>query len=356
MTSGPNTADGDGRGHGTFVAGILAGRAEGHAGAAPGTKLVSVDVLNDDGAGKLSDVIAGCPVDPRPQGPVRDPRRQLLAERRQRRVVPLGSARQGRREAVVQRHRRRGRRGQLRHRRRREPRQVRTRERPVRDHRRRERHELDAGRRRRLRGSLVGLGLHVRRVPEARHRGPRPRDGRPRARERRSAPGAPGARDDRRPHVAVGNVDGSSRRRRRGRRDPRAASVLDAGSGQGRAAVDRRAAGRLHSRRLARARRPPGRRRGRLGRAAQPERGPRPVRHARPRDRRSDLRRDHVGRGRRDERQLGQRLLDSASWDSASWDSASWDSASWDSASWDSASWDSASWDSASWESSTWLR
>jgi serine protease AprX len=44
---------------------------------------------------------------------------------------------------------------------------------------------------------------------------------------------------------------------------------------------------------------------------------------------------------------------DSASWDSASWDSASWDSASWDSASWDSASWDSASWDSASWDSGT---
>jgi len=45
---------------------------------------------------------------------------------------------------------------------------------------------------------------------------------------------------------------------------------------------------------------------------------------------------------------------DSASWDSASWDSASWDSASWDSASWDSASWDSASWDSASWDSASW--
>jgi len=47
---------------------------------------------------------------------------------------------------------------------------------------------------------------------------------------------------------------------------------------------------------------------------------------------------------------------DSASWASASWDSASWDSASWDSASWDTASWDSASWDSASWESSTWVK
>jgi serine protease AprX len=47
---------------------------------------------------------------------------------------------------------------------------------------------------------------------------------------------------------------------------------------------------------------------------------------------------------------------DSASWASASWESASWDSASWDSASWDTASWDSASWDSASWESSTWAQ
>ena len=51
VSNGPNTADGDGRGHGTFVAGILAGSADGHSGAAPGTKLVSVDVLNDDSTG-----------------------------------------------------------------------------------------------------------------------------------------------------------------------------------------------------------------------------------------------------------------------------------------------------------------
>ena len=41
------------------MAGILAGSSDGHAGVAPGTKLVSVDVLNDSGAGTLSDVIAG---------------------------------------------------------------------------------------------------------------------------------------------------------------------------------------------------------------------------------------------------------------------------------------------------------
>src|SRR5207247_1357663 len=57
VSSGANT-DGDGRGHGTFVAGLLAGSADGHAGVAPGTKLASVDVLNDAGEGTLSDVIA----------------------------------------------------------------------------------------------------------------------------------------------------------------------------------------------------------------------------------------------------------------------------------------------------------
>jgi serine protease AprX len=44
----------------------------------------------------------------------------------------------------------------------------------------------------------------------------------------------------------------------------------------------------------------------------------------------------------------------SASWNSASWNSASWNSASWNSASWNSASWNSASWNSASWNSASW--
>jgi serine protease AprX len=44
----------------------------------------------------------------------------------------------------------------------------------------------------------------------------------------------------------------------------------------------------------------------------------------------------------------------SASWASASWNSASWNSASWASASWASASWASASWSSASWASASW--
>lgn len=44
----------------------------------------------------------------------------------------------------------------------------------------------------------------------------------------------------------------------------------------------------------------------------------------------------------------------SAHWDSAHWDSAHWDSAYWDSAHWDSAHWDSAHWDSGHWDSAHW--
>ncbi len=39
-------------------------------------------------------------------------------------------------------------------------------------------------------------------------------------------------------------------------------------------------------------------------------------------------------------------VYDAATWDSATWDSATWDSATWDSATWDSAAWDSATWNS----------
>jgi serine protease AprX len=49
---------GDGRGHGTFVAGIAAGKLAGHDGAAPNAKLVSIDVMDDQGMAMTSDVIA----------------------------------------------------------------------------------------------------------------------------------------------------------------------------------------------------------------------------------------------------------------------------------------------------------
>ena len=44
----------------------------------------------------------------------------------------------------------------------------------------------------------------------------------------------------------------------------------------------------------------------------------------------------------------------SKSWSGASWSSASWSSASWSGASWSSASWSGASWSSASWSSNVW--
>ncbi|MEO8289754.1 MAG: S8 family serine peptidase [Gaiellaceae bacterium] len=53
----PNSA-GDGRGHGTFVAGIAAGAALKYAGAAPTAPIVSIDVMDDSGMALTSDVIA----------------------------------------------------------------------------------------------------------------------------------------------------------------------------------------------------------------------------------------------------------------------------------------------------------
>jgi serine protease AprX len=58
VTSGKPNGAGDGRGHGTFVAGIAAGNAVGYAGAAPSSDIVSLDVMDDSGSGKTSDVIA----------------------------------------------------------------------------------------------------------------------------------------------------------------------------------------------------------------------------------------------------------------------------------------------------------
>jgi len=47
----------DGRGHGTFVAGIAAGEQPGFAGASPTSKLVDIDVMNDAGMALTSDII-----------------------------------------------------------------------------------------------------------------------------------------------------------------------------------------------------------------------------------------------------------------------------------------------------------
>jgi serine protease AprX len=59
LCSLPNNSSGDGRGHGTFVAGIAAGQAPNYAGASPRSNIVSVDVMDDTGTARTSDVIAG---------------------------------------------------------------------------------------------------------------------------------------------------------------------------------------------------------------------------------------------------------------------------------------------------------
>jgi serine protease AprX len=59
VSSGPNSS-GDGRGHGTLVASIAANGGTSYAGAEPRANVVSLDVLDDNGAGVVSDVIAAC--------------------------------------------------------------------------------------------------------------------------------------------------------------------------------------------------------------------------------------------------------------------------------------------------------
>ncbi len=58
MTALVPNSPGDGRGHGTFVAGVLAGSATGYAGGAANAKIVSIDVMDDKGMAMTSDVIA----------------------------------------------------------------------------------------------------------------------------------------------------------------------------------------------------------------------------------------------------------------------------------------------------------
>ncbi|MEO8289753.1 MAG: S8 family serine peptidase [Gaiellaceae bacterium] len=58
LSSLAGNSAGDGRGHGTFVAGIAAGSGDGYAGAAPASKIVSIDVMDDQGMAMTRDVIA----------------------------------------------------------------------------------------------------------------------------------------------------------------------------------------------------------------------------------------------------------------------------------------------------------
>ena len=58
LSSLSGNSPGDGRGHGTFVAGMAAADMGAKSGAAPSAKIVSLDVMDDQGMAKTSDVIA----------------------------------------------------------------------------------------------------------------------------------------------------------------------------------------------------------------------------------------------------------------------------------------------------------
>ena len=167
-------------------------------------------------------------------------------------------------------------------------------------------------------------------------------------------------------HVDVRNVVLGSGRLGRGGPDPGQEPELDAGQGQGRAHADRTADGRRSMAlgvgevnakgafdviepaqpepRPERIRRP-GRHR-----AARPS--TRPAGRTRPPQTPPGTRRAGtappgpgvLGQRLLERGQLGPGLLDQASWSSASWNAASWAAASWAAASWNAASWAAASW------------
>ena len=129
----PNSP-GDGRGHGTFVAGLAAGDARDYAGAAPSANLVSLDVMDDNGMARTSDVIAAANWILNNKGAVQHQGRELLAPFEHPQQLHARPAGQGCRATLAERRSRRHLVGQLRERERAERRALRTRERSIRGH------------------------------------------------------------------------------------------------------------------------------------------------------------------------------------------------------------------------------
>ena len=342
FTSLPNNSAHDGRGHGTFVASIAAGSGAQHAGVAPNADIVSLDVVDDNGMGLTSDVIAAADwiLANKNTYDIRVANFSLHGS--QPAHVPLRPARQSRRAALVQRRRRRHGGGQLRRDATRSP--LRPRQRSLRDHGRRgrpQRLDRDAER---LRRPVVRLRLDARRLREAGAVGARPVHGRRHpdrldAGRRKAGP----ARRARIP-AHVGHVVRGARRRRHRRVHPRPAPRLHSGPGQGSADGDRapdpERRGRLDRRRRGRGGQ------GVRGReSAEPEPCARPIRRPG-----SD-----GGAGRVfDEATWTTYAAGNPAWDAATWTTATWTTATWTTATWTTAAWQAATWVSATWTTATW--
>ena len=106
LSSATPDAQGDGDGHGTFVAGIAAGGNDGYAGASPNSHILPIRVMDDNGAARTSDVSRRGAVDPREQGHLQHQGRELLAALGDRHALLLRPARPRGREALAERRRR----------------------------------------------------------------------------------------------------------------------------------------------------------------------------------------------------------------------------------------------------------
>ncbi len=254
----PNSP-GDGRGHGTFVAGIAAGSAAGASGGAPNAKIVSLDVMDDTGTARTSDVIAACD--------------WILANKGTYNIrVANFSLHSGARANFYN-----------------DP--------------------LDrAVEKLWLNNAVVGVGLHRGRLLEARDRRSRPLHDRGGSDGLDARRRAPGSRRLTGLHGAVGNLLRGPGRGGCGGAGPGAASGLDAGSGEGRIDVDGTVAPERRAR-IARRRRGQCLPRGDADICAEPESRAAELRHQRPAVRRSVVAGHGAGERLVVRRVLGGRLV-----------------------------------------------